>query len=32
MMHPHVAQFQEVFSTKEGLAIVMEYAPGGDLR
>lgn len=32
MMHPHVAQFRETFRTRAGLAIVMEYASGGDLR
>ena len=29
--HIHVAQFHEVFLTDDYLAIVMEYAPGGDL-
>ena len=29
--HPNIIQFQEVFLTPEYLAIVSEYAPGGDL-
>ncbi|KAL3132801.1 hypothetical protein ABBQ38_006728 [Trebouxia sp. C0009 RCD-2024] len=29
--HPNIIQFQEVFLTPEHLAIVSEYAPGGDL-
>lgn len=30
-MHPNIIQFQEVFLTPDHLAIVSEYAPGGDL-
>ena len=30
-MHPNIIQFQEVFLTLDHLAIVSEYAPGGDL-
>jgi serine/threonine protein kinase len=29
--HPHIVRFQEVFLTPRHLAIVMEYAPGGDM-
>ena len=29
--HPNIIQFQEVFLTPDHLAIVSEYAPGGDL-
>lgn len=29
--HPHIVQFREVFLTAEHLAIVSEYAAGGDL-
>lgn len=30
-MHPHIVQFHEVFLMKDYLAIVSEYAAGGDL-
>ena len=30
-VHPSIVQFREVFLTPKSLAIVMEYAPGGDL-
>ena len=30
-VHPSVIEFKEVFLTPKSLAIVMEYAPGGDL-
>ncbi|KAL3130826.1 hypothetical protein ABBQ38_000161 [Trebouxia sp. C0009 RCD-2024] len=30
-VHPSIIQFKEVFLTPKSLAIVMEYAPGGDL-
>lgn len=30
-VHPSIVQFIEVFLTPKSLAIVMEYAPGGDL-
>lgn len=29
--HPHIIQFREIFLTPEYLAIVSEYAAGGDL-
>ena len=29
--HPHIIQFREVFLTADHLAIVSEYAAGGDL-
>ena len=29
--HPHIIQFQEIFLTADHLAIVSEYAAGGDL-
>ncbi|KAK9828933.1 hypothetical protein WJX72_002887 [[Myrmecia] bisecta] len=31
LLHPHIVQFKEVFLTEQHLAIVMEYAPGGDM-
>eukprot|EP00798_Chlamydomonas_sp_ICE-L_P017868 gene17868-24259_t len=31
LYHPHVIGFKEVLLTRRHLAIVMEYAPGGDL-
>lgn len=31
MLHPHVVQFKDVFLTANHVAIVMEYASGGDL-
>ncbi|KAL3135204.1 hypothetical protein ABBQ38_006288 [Trebouxia sp. C0009 RCD-2024] len=31
LMHPHIVQFKEVFVTSQYLAIVMEYAAGGDM-
>lgn len=31
LLHHHVVQFKGVFLTRQYLAIVMEYAPGGDL-
>ncbi|KAK9821180.1 hypothetical protein WJX74_005516 [Apatococcus lobatus] len=31
LLHPHVVQFKEVFLTPQHLAIVMEYAAGGDM-
>ena len=30
-VHPSIIEFKEVFLTPKSLAIVMEYAPGGDL-
>lgn len=33
LMHPHIIQLREAVVTDDlGLAIIMEYAPGGDLR
>jgi len=29
--HPHIVQLQEVFVTQHHVALVMEYANGGDL-
>lgn len=31
LLHPHIVQFREVFVTPDYLAIVMEYAAGGDM-
>ena len=31
LLHPHIIQFKEVFLTPDYLAIVMEYAAGGDM-
>lgn len=31
LLHPHIVQFKEVFLTTDYLAIVMEYAAGGDM-
>ncbi|KAK9837894.1 hypothetical protein WJX74_007403 [Apatococcus lobatus] len=31
LLHPHIVQFKEVFLTNTHLAIVMEFAAGGDL-
>ncbi|KAK9810565.1 hypothetical protein WJX73_001103 [Symbiochloris irregularis] len=31
LLHPHIVQFKEVFLTAEYLAIVMEFAQGGDM-
>ena len=32
LMHPHIVQFRESFLTRDSLAVVMEFASGGDLR
>ena len=31
MAHPNIVQFREIFLTHKHLAIVMEYANGGDM-
>lgn len=31
MAHPHIVQFRELFLIQSHLAIVMEYAGGGDM-